>query len=781
MGQKATIRKLNRYLAKVKKCQPQMKKCSDEELQAMTDGFKKRLEKGQSLEDILPEAFAAICEADYRVLGMYPYDVQILGGIGLHFGYMCEMNTGEGKTLSATMPLYLNALTGRSTILVTTNDYLAKRDCEEMGPVYRFMGLTVGAGVDTKDDSTKSDGNKHKKEVYSSDIVYTTNGNLGFDYLFNNLVTDADSRFLRDFYYVIIDEADAVLLDAAQMPLVVAGAPRVQSNLYFMADFFITTLEEGVDYEEEDGATWLTESGIAAAEAFYGIDNFYAEEVFEINRHVNIALKAHVTMTKGINYVVTDDKKVVLLDKETGRQMHGIKIRGGMNQAIEAKEGIEPTQEMRSVASVTYQNLFGLFEKIAGMSGTISNTKSELKNIYGVDTVVIPPNKPVKRKDYPDRFFPNKDIQLDAAVKATVLAHETGQPVLVVAAAIEDTNEISARLISEKIPHNVLNANNANWEASIIKEAGQMGAVTVATSMAGRGTDIKLGKGVKELGGLIVIGVGRMSNKRLERQARGRAGRQGDPGMSRFYVSLEDEIVGVEDDDKKMQRYIERKRKISKRKLAKIINTAQAYKEEMSEMGRESSKAYDSVMKKQRQLIYATRDNLIDGGTITKEKFMAIAHSVVDEYISSNKKLTSEMISRFTLDNLSYRLDKQIEEKMLKKKKYIRNYLYDRVDYYYEKKREAFGDDAVFYDFVRIVILTSIDNEWVDEVDYLQQLQSAVSGRASAQRNPVFEYQNDALESYHKMEKRVFKNMVRNVLLSDVIVDENGIGNIIYP
>lgn len=755
-----------------------MRKLSDEELSGLTDAFKQRYANGESLDELLPEAFAAICEADYRVLGMFPHDVQIWGGIALHKGMLCEMNTGEGKTLVATMPLYLNALTGKNCMLMTTNDYLASRDCKEMGPVYEFMGLTVGCCVSGEPDVQLE--NSEKKKIYSNDIVYATNAGVGFDYLFNNLVSSPEDRFLCDFNYVIVDEADEVLLDSANMPLVVAGSPRVQSNLYERADFFVTTLVEDEDYEEEDGAVWLTKKGIKRAEAFYKIDNLYSSKNFEINRHVNLALKAHILLEKGKDYVITDEQEAVLVDANSGRMLHGVKMRGGIHQAVEAKEKVPISQETRSIAAITYQNLFGLFEKVSGMSGTISDTKEEIKNIYGLDTVVIPPNKPVARKDMKDKYFVSKEKQLEAAVKSISNAYEIGRPVLVVAASIADTEVVSEMLIKRKIPHSVLNARNIQWEADIIKEAGRLGSVTVATSIAGRGTDIKLGPGVRELGGLMVVGIGRMTNVRLERQARGRAGRQGDPGMSCFYVSLEDDTVN-DGDEEMYEKYSSGKRRIGKRRLKRIIDKARKTREESAETSRLKATEMDIVIKKQRELIYETRDHLLDGVDVDEQQFMAIVEKVINNFIRDNRKIGRNDINRFMLDNISYKLDDDFADSIIKKKKLLKAYLIAKATDYYRKKREKVNDDEIFMDFVRVATLTAVDEEWVEEVDYLQQLPSAVEGRSSAQRNPVFEYENDAIESYRKMEKNVYRNIVRNVLLSSVYVREDGNISIVFP
>lgn len=777
MKQKGKIKKLNKILQQVKAWKEKMKGLSDEELTQLTPAFKKRLAQGESLDEILPEAFAAICEADYRVLGMAPYDAQILGGIALHQGYLAEMNTGEGKTLVATMPLYLNALTGKSTILVTTNEYLALRDAEEMGQVYRFMGLSVAAGVQRNAEERFT--NEEKKVIYAADIVYTTHGVLGFDYLFNNLVTSAEDRFLRELYYVIIDEADSVLLDSAQTPLVISGAPRVQSNLYEMADFFVTTLKEGRDYEREEKKVWLTDEGITYAENFFRIDNFYGREHFEINRHVILALRAHVLFEREKEYMITKEGELNLLDTGSGRMVPGVKLRGGQHQAIEVKEGIAPSTENRSVASITYQNLFRLFPKMAGMSGTISDAAEELLDVYGAKVVVIPPNRPVLRKDLEDLYFVNAKQQLSAALAIAASTHYTGQPVLIVATTIGETEVISNLLLERKIPHNVLNANNAFWEADIIKEAGQKNAVTVATAMAGRGTDIKLGEGVRELGGLAVIGIGRMANVRQERQARGRAGRQGDPGFSRFFVSLQDEVVRL-NGPATLDKYIEKGKHIGKRRLKKIIDAAQRTGEEFAVLSRKQATDYDQVLQRQRELIYHIRDNLLDGETIGQKKLMEIAEGNIEIFLKKEKKIDAKKIARYILDHISYRLDEELP-KLSMDKKAVKKYLLKRVRESLREQEDRLGSSERLDDFMRVATLQAIDDAWVEQVDYLQQLQAAVSGRASAQRNPVFEYQQEALECFKKMEGTVLRDIMRNVLLSNVYYDAEERLRILLP
>lgn len=764
-------KKLHFLLGKVKEECKKVKNLSDYELKNKTNEFKRRLADGETTEDLLPEAFAVCCEADYRVLGMFPFDVQILGGIALHLCYLAEMNTGEGKTLTATMPLYLNGLTGKSSILVTANEYLAIRDAEEMGKVYEFLGLSVKAGVTR--DTNEHLNNDQKKEIYAADIVYTTHGSLGFDYLLNNLVHSKEDRFMRELYYVIIDEADSVLLDSASMPLVISGSPRVQSNLYGITDFFVTTLVEDEHYIVEDNKVWLTDKGIEYAQRYFRIENLYSKENFDVLRHVVLALRAHYLMDKDVDYVVTDSGEIVLLDKSTGRKMNGMKLRGGSHQAIEEKERLKLSQEQRSVASITYQNLFNLFPKMSGMSGTIADGKDELLEVYHKQVVVIPPNKPMVRKDLPDKYFKTSEEQFDAVIKETVKRHNTGQPVLLIASLISDTEMLSKLLVQENIEHSVLNANNAFWEAEIIKEAGQKNVVTVATSMAGRGTDIRLGSGVKELGGLCVLGIGRMNNTRDERQARGRAGRQGEPGVSIFYTSLEDDVCEILGDDF-LEKYIEKDKHISKRRIKKLINKSQKIKSESSVFQRKNSVDYDSVMQRQRTIMYKTRNDLLDGKSLDENFLLSICEDNIKNFVKSNKKLDSYAVHRYVLDNLSYRLQ-EMDESTKNQKEYLIQY----SKMAFNNKKKSIGDR--FSEYCRLCTLRALDDGWVEEVDYLQQLQAAISGRSSAQRNLLFEYQREARISFEDMEKSIKKAMIRNILLGEVSFGKDNEMIILYP
>lgn len=755
-------RNLYHLLKKVKNERLNMRTLSDDALRGKTEEFKERISRGASTNSILPEAYAAVCEADRRVLGMEPFDCQVLGGIALHYGYLAEMNTGEGKTLTATMPLYLNALTGKSTILVTANDYLADRDAEEMGPVYEFLGMSVcsGAGAAQKDSRQ----NEAKRRAYHADILYTTYSALGFDYLFNNLVSRAEDRFMREFYYVIIDEADMVLMDAAAMPLVISGVPHVQSNLYELTDFFVTTLQPERDYVEEEQSVWLTDEGVAYAEQYFGIHKFYAAENFELNRHVTLALKAHVVMEKGKDYVVTEKKEVLLLDSGTGRVLPGMKMRGGIHQAVEAKEKLELTQENRSVASITYQNLFLLFPRMSGMSGTIADARKELYKVYKKRVVVIPPNRPLQREDKEDRFFKNSETQYEEAVRDVLRHHEAGRPVLIVTSTIADTELISRILIQKQVAHSVLNANNAYWEAQIIREAGLKGAVTVSTGMAGRGTDIRLGPGVRELGGLAVIGIGRMQNIRLERQARGRAGRQGDPGSSQFFVSLEDEVVSSVG-EKVLVKYVDMDRRISGRKLKKLINGTQKVREEQAVARRKRAVDYDMVVKRQRTMMYAVRDRLLDGGSLEPETVQRLARESVRMFIDENRRLTADDVTRYILNNICYNLDNRFSNLDCIERKSLERDLLSFVDAVWENKAKSFSSKDELGEYVRQCCLRVIDDAWVEQVDYLQQLQYVVSGWSTAQRNPVFEYHEEAYKSFLRMEKIIKREIVRNIFL----------------
>ncbi len=766
--------KFYRDIKKIRELEDFYQSLSDDKIRDKTIEFKDRYLKGESLDSLLCEAYANCIEACKRVLNLRPYDCQIMGAIGLHKGLLIEMNTGEGKTLTAVMPLYLNALSGKSSILVTANSYLAYRDGTQMGEVYDFLGLTCKAGVSEVEDKQLS--NEEKKEIYSADIVYTTHGTLGFDYLLNNLVNKKEDRFLCEFNYVIIDEADLVLLDAAQMPLVISGAPRVTSNLYKICDFFVRTLKEDIDYKIEDNQVWLTKKGVSYAESFFGIKGFYESDNFEINRHVTLALRAHYLMKRDKDYVV-DGKEIILMDVGSGRTAPGMKLRGGQHQAIEIKENIDVSNENRSVASITYQNFFLLFPKLSGMSGTIADAKKELKRVYHKDVLIIPPNKKLRRVDNPDLYFKDSDLQHKAAINDILNRHNTGQPVLIVTSTIEDSEDISKVLVKNKIPHNVLNANSAYHEAQIIKEAGRRNAVTVSTGMAGRGTDIRLESGVKALGGLAIIGIGRMDNIRLERQVRGRSGRQGDLGVSQFYVSLEDGVVLNNLGEDKVDDLLSKKR-ISLSKLKRYIDGSRRLNEDNGFSSRESAVEFDKVMKIQRNIFYNARNRLLDGESLDNEVLKKVFKDNINNFIKKNK-LNKQSLNRYVLDNMSYINDFSFNNKhysAFKVKKALRKYAKEL----FEDKLSSFDEDEA-KEFIRLCALKAMDDAWVEEVDYLGQLQYVMAGRQSALRNPIFEYRKEAYEAFNIMQDSVKRDLMRNFLLGEASYDEDGQMLIMFP
>lgn len=775
-----SLRVVKKILKKVNSHAEEMSKLSDNQLKDKTQQFKKRLKQGETLDNILPEAFAAIREADKRVLGMFPYDVQVMGGIVLHQGNIAEMKTGEGKTLTATMPMYLNALSGESTILVTTNEYLANRDCEEMSQVYNWMGLSAASAVPENADDLKVE---EKREIYNSDIVYTTNNALGFDYLIDNLASSKEEKFMPEFSYVIVDEVDAVLLDTATTSLVISGASRVQSNMYKMTDEFVVSLEEEEDYrlDEEKKNVWLTRKGIEVAQEYFRVPNLYDGKHVELVRHITLALKAHNLFEKGKDYVI-EDNKMYLLDSTEGRILENTKMQQGQQQAIEAAEGAEISDDMRSMASITYQNFFRLFKKIGGMTGTGKTANKEFIETYYMKVIQIPTNNPVIRKDYPDKIYPTLREKLMASLKLVKELHEKGQPILLTTADVELSEIYSEILLHEQIPHNLLNAHNAAKEAEIISEAGQWGSVTVATSMAGRGTDIKLGKGVKELGGLAVIGTELMPSKRTELQLRGRSGRQGDPGFSQFFVSLEDDVV-IDSGPKWVHKYFKKHRNDnpdSPRELKSLrfrwaMKRTQKQHDNQGYNNRKQTMDYDESSKKQRNLIYSQRDELISENGRFKfnaEKFIL---KYLDGYLAKHKAdFTRNELSRLIFDNLSYTYNGVPDNFPITDKAEIKKLLHQIVKQKLREKEAKLENVEEIERFYRLSVLKAIDTGWVEEVDNLQQLRSVVESRSSAQRNPVYEYHKEASKSFERMQEYVNKLIVQNIMLSVIEIGADG-------
>ena len=777
---KLELIKMKRILKKVNSYKSYMETLSDEKLKSLTTDFKRRLSCGESLDEILPEAFAAMREAAYRVLGLFAYDVQILGAITLHNGNIAEMKTGEGKTLTAIFPAYLNSLTGKGVFVITSNEYLALRDAEEMQGVFNFMDVSICAGL--------GDDELTKHEIYKHDIVYTTQSTLGFDYLFDNLANRKEDKFLREFNYAIIDEIDAVLLDSAQMPLIIAGSPKVQSNLYPVVQKFVETLEEDIDYKkDEDDNVWYLNEGIRKSEQYFNVENLYDDSHYYLVKILNLVLKANVNMTLDKDYVVKDNK-IKLLDKETGRILEGIILKNGQHQALEAKENVPLSKENRSIASITYQNLFKLFKKISGMSGTAKVAEQEFIETYNLKVVCIPTNKPVIRIDRKDKIYATLPEKIVAILEFVKKIHATGQPLLIVSGSVQATELYSTLLLNEGIAHSVLNAHNAAKEAEIISEAGELNNVTVATSMAGRGTDIKLGKGVLELGGLVVVGTERMSSKRMDQQLSGRSGRQGEPGLSQFFVSLEDELL-VKQGPRWLDKYRNKKYnnlsevvpvELSRRKFASVVELAQKASDDNGKQSRNTIAQYDESIKIQRKKIYDARNALLLNEKIDFDLNKTIK-LLVTEFLNKNKEISQLDISKFLANNLNYSNKKAEKLKTFKSKKELSEHLCRIIQIECERVKAEFINREEADDFLRVSILKAIDEHWVNQIASLSMLSSVVSGRTYAQKKPIYEYAREAFESYNDMRYRIKESIIRNLAKSHIVRKENGEVTIYFP
>ena len=779
------IQRLKKILAKVKSFDSEMAGLSDADLRKKTQEFKERLTAGETLDDLLPEAYAVVREADKRVLGMFPYDVQVMGAIVLHEGNVAEMATGEGKTLTATMPLYLNALSGQGAMLVTTNTYLALRDAQEMGQVYRFLGLTIEAAVVA--DETENLTPKQKRLIYQADIVYTTNSALGFDYLIENLAENKDSQYLSPFNYVIIDEIDSILLDSAQVPLVISGAPRVQSNFYSIMDTFITTLKEEEDYhyDDEKNEVWLTSKGILAAESFLDLEHLFSKENQELVRHLNLALRAHKLYKKDKDYVVRQGDKeaeVVLLDRSTGRLLEMTRLQGGQHQAIEAKEHVTLTEETRAMASITYQNLFRLFRKISGMTGTGKVVESEFMETYSMSVIKIPTNQPVIRQDLPDQLYQTLPEKVFASLDEVKHYHAQGNPLLIFTGSVEMSEIYSSLLLREGIAHNLLNANNAAREAQIIAESGQKGAVTVATSMAGRGTDIKLGPGVADLGGLVVIGTERMENQRIDLQIRGRSGRQGNPGISKFFISLEDDLLRKWGPDwlKKFYKDYSTEEvqqhpvQLGQRRFRRLVANAQRASESSAKMSRRMTLEYAQCMKIQREITYAERNRLIQAEERIDEEISRVLSQVIHQAAYEQSYETRADLYRFILDHFSYHAERIPYDFDIYSPEKIAELLQDIAEQELQAKKAYLNSDKLFTHFQRVSVLKAIDENWVEQVDYLQQLKTALSGQHFSMKNPLVEYYQEAYDGFEYMKERMKQQIVKNLLMSELALNPKG-------
>lgn len=748
---------------------------SDEELQYKTVLFKEYLLSGKTIEDIIVEAFATIREAAKRVLGLYPYDVQVLGALVMSDNQIAEMKTGEGKTLTAILPLYLNALTGKSTILVTANEYLAIRDAKEMAPVFNFLGLTVAVAV--SDNPKKIFKIPEKQFIYQHDIVYTTHSALGFDYINEKLIQNKEDYFLPEFHFVLVDEVDAALLDSAQMPLIISGSPRVQSNLYTMADGFVKILKENEDYRLDPSrkSVWLTGKGVQVAQQYFQTENIYDPDNHQLMRQIILALRANYLMEKDRQYTV-DGKEIKLMDESTGRLLEGNKLQSGLHQALEAKEGVEITMETRSMASVTFQNLFRLFPKLCGMTGTAWVAQREFRQVYGVDVVIIPTNKPNQRIDYPDDIFMTLEAKIEAAMDFVKKLHAKGQPVLLATGSVGMSEIFSMILLKEGIPHNVINAHNAAKEAEMVALAGQKGMVTVATAMAGRGTDILLGEGVAELGGLAVVGTDRMLSKRVDLQLRGRAGRQGSVGMSKFFVSLEDELIisfGSQWLSDYYHKNVKRNRgKIDSKRVRSAVEEAQKTADNQAAAARRSTEDFDKSVRAQQQIIYRRRRQVMEDKSFDANQFKELLSNVLQRQYQYSPFKDIKEVFRFVLDHVSYRCESVPNDLDVNNVQTVINFVEKiMLSEFYEKKALV-NDDELFTQFLRRVILKAIDDAWIEQFDYLQQFQSVIVTQGYAQKNPVNEFHKEAYVTFQTMNEYIELNTIKNLCLSHLIIDK---------
>ena len=735
------IKRLEKMADKVFSYEDQMAALTDDELKAKTVEFKQRYQDGESLDDLLYEAFAVVREGAKRVLGLFPYKVQVMGGIVLHHGDVPEMRTGEGKTLTATMSVYLNALSGKGVHVVTVNEYLTERDATEMGELYSWLGLSVGINLAAKSPA-------EKKEAYLCDITYSTNSEIGFDYVRDNMVVRAENMVQRPLNYALVDEVDSILIDEARTPLIVSGQTASDtSQLYHMADAYVKTLTED-DYiiDVPSKTIGLSDSGIDKAESYFNLENLYDIENVALTHFIDNALRANYIMILDIDYVVSEDQEILIVDQFTGRTMEGRRYSDGLHQAIEAKEGVPVQEETKTSASITYQNLFRMYKKLSGMTGTGKTEEEEFREIYNIRVIPIPTNRPIARIDHPDLLYPSLKSKFKAVVEDVKSRHEKGQPVLVGTVAVETSDYLSQLLVQAGVPHEVLNAKNHYKEAQIIMNAGQRGAVTIATNMAGRGTDIKLGEGVRELGGLCVIGTERHESRRIDNQLRGRSGRQGDPGESQFYLSLEDELMrrfGSERIKAVLDRFklSEEESVIRSNMFTRQVEGAQKRVEGNNYDTRKQVLQYDDVMREQREIIYAERYDVITANRDLAPEIKAMIKRTIKRIVEgashSSKEERVEAILNFAKYNLVPEDTISASDIEGKSDKEVIDYLYARAEEIYASQVAKLRDEESVQEFQKVLILRVVDSKWTDHIDALDQLRNAVGLRGYAQNNPV--------------------------------------------
>ena len=779
---KREVKSLAKLADKVLAKEEEYASFSDEQLQNKAEEFKEYIEeekeKGRAvadiLDDILVDAFATAREGAFRALGMKPYKVQVMGGIALHRGDIAEMRTGEGKTLTATMPVYLNALAGDGVHVVTVNEYLSKRDAEEMGVLYNYLGLSVGLNLNSMNS-------EEKRAAYNADITYSTNNELGFDYLRDNMVKSVEARVQRPLNYAIIDEVDSVLIDEARTPLIISGEGQESTSLYQVANAFVKTLKRAEEEDGSDGdytldvktkAIQLSENGIDKAESYFGLKNLYDLKNVDLTHHINQALKANYTMALDVDYVVAEDGEILIVDQFTGRTMPGRRFSEGLHQAIEAKEGVAIQKESKTMATITFQNFFRMYKKLSGMTGTAKTEEEEFRNIYNMYVTTIPTNKPIMRIDAPDFIYSTMEAKFNAVAREVKECYDRGQPVLLGTVSIETSELVSRLLYKYGVPHKVLNAKQNESEAEIIKQAGQKGSITIATNMAGRGTDIKLGEGVRELGGLAVIGTERHESRRIDNQLRGRSGRQGDPGYSRFYLSLEDELM-VRFGADRLQRLMGKTddTPLESKMVSRSVESAQKRVEGNNYDARKQVLQYDDVLRKQREIMYAERNEVLENEVVTDiidrmteeavEKTIEYATQTLEAH--SEKEETEEIIKSLNEKFLGQCPIKEDEYSEVMSDEEIKQLSLEKINNEYEQKRELLGDETM-NSFERYILLNVIDDRWTDHIDQMDQLRKGIFLRSYGQIDPLREYKNEGHEMFEYMIDEIECEVVANLL-----------------
>lgn len=767
---KRDLKRLEKMAEKIDQLAADMEQFSDEEIRQKTDELKERYQNGEALDHMLEEAFALVREGSRRVLGLYPYPVQLMGGVALHEGNIAEMKTGEGKTLTATMPVYLNAITGKGVHVVTVNEYLASRDATEMGELYQFLGLTVGLNLNSMSK-------EEKKEAYAADITYGTNNEFGFDYLRDNMVLYEEQKVQRPLHFAIIDEVDSILIDEARTPLIISGQAQKSTQLYLQANAFAEILkrEEDYTYDEKTKGVQLTEEGINKAERFFKIDNLFDLSHVVLNHHINQALKAHVSMQHDVDYVVQEGE-IVIVDQFTGRMMKGRRFSDGLHQAIEAKEGVEIQSESMTMATITFQNYFRMYDKLAGMTGTAKTEEEEFRNIYNMRVISIPTNVEVVRDDRSDLIYSSMNGKFNAVVEDIYERYQKGQPILVGTVAIETSELVSSLLTKKGVKHNVLNAKNHEREAEIITGAGQQGAVTIATNMAGRGTDIKLGEGVTELGGLAVIGTERHESRRIDNQLRGRSGRQGDPGITQFYLSMEDELMrrfGSENMKSMMEKLgMDDSQPIQSKMVSKAVESAQKRVEGNNFDARKQLLQYDDVLRQQREIIYQQRDDVMSSENL-RDIVEKMIQSVIDRAVASyttepeEEQWNIQGLIDYLNATVLFEGDLTVEDLQRREREEMKEIIFDIVKKHYDEKEEYLTPEQM-REFEKVILLRSVDTKWIDHIDAMDQLRQGIHLRAYGQIDPLREYQSEGFTMFENMVEAIEEDTAKYIMKAEI-------------